>query len=115
MATKNNPGAFDCYAKAEPDEPMFILLGRDKHAASLVSLWALLRRLDAEDAAVVDEAEGCAKAMALYARDHGKEIITRRDVARVVALFGSGASRDELMGFLSRTLSKLETMDELES
>ena len=29
MATKNNPGKFDCYTNAEPDEPMFILLGRD--------------------------------------------------------------------------------------
>lgn len=29
MGTKNNPGAFDCYANAEPDEPMFVLLARD--------------------------------------------------------------------------------------
>lgn len=43
MGTKNNPGKFDCYAAAEPDEPMFVLLGRDPHAAVLVTLWALLR------------------------------------------------------------------------
>lgn len=36
MGTKNNPGAFDCYANAEPDEPMFVLLGRDKHAPAPV-------------------------------------------------------------------------------
>jgi hypothetical protein len=29
MGTKSNPGPFDCYAKAEPDEPMFVLLARD--------------------------------------------------------------------------------------
>lgn len=40
MGTKNNPGKFDCYAKADPDEPMFILLGRDPLAPSLVLMWA---------------------------------------------------------------------------
>ena len=39
MGTKNNPGTFDCYANAEGDEPMFVLLGRDKHAPTLVWLW----------------------------------------------------------------------------
>lgn len=43
MGTKTNPGRFDCYAAAEPDEPMFILLGRDRHAAALVNLWAAMR------------------------------------------------------------------------
>lgn len=43
MSTKNNPGAFDCYAKAADDEPMFILLGRDVDAPDLVELWALQR------------------------------------------------------------------------
>lgn len=38
MGTKNNPGTFDCYANAAPDEPMFVLLGRDKHAPLLVRL-----------------------------------------------------------------------------
>lgn len=33
MGTKNNPGEFDCYANAAPDEPMFILLGRDQTRA----------------------------------------------------------------------------------
>lgn len=42
MGTKNNPGAYDCYANAEPDEAMFVLLGRDKHAGLLVTLWALI-------------------------------------------------------------------------
>lgn len=43
MATKNNPGTYDCYAKADPDEPMFILLGRDKHAAEVVRYWVALK------------------------------------------------------------------------
>lgn len=43
MGTKINPGVFDCYANAEPDEPMFVLLARDELAAAMVSLWAALR------------------------------------------------------------------------
>jgi hypothetical protein len=43
MGTKNNPGEFDCYAAAEPDEPLFTLLGRDPLASHLVRLWAALR------------------------------------------------------------------------
>lgn len=39
MGTKNNPSRFDCYANARGDEPMFILLGRDRLAPSLVTLW----------------------------------------------------------------------------
>lgn len=43
METKNNPGPDSCYAKADPDEPMFILLGRDPEAALTVRFWAALR------------------------------------------------------------------------
>jgi hypothetical protein len=43
MATKENPGKFDCYANAKDDEPMFVLLARDELAASLTIVWALLR------------------------------------------------------------------------
>lgn len=43
MATKNNPGPFDCLTKAEPDEPMFILLARDELAPSIVRIWTLIR------------------------------------------------------------------------
>lgn len=49
MGTKRHPGEFDCYAAAEPDEPMFILLGRDKHAPMLIRLWAQIRELDPEE------------------------------------------------------------------
>lgn len=40
MGTKENPSQFDCYDKAAPDEPMFILLARDPIAPYLVTLWA---------------------------------------------------------------------------
>ena len=43
MGTKNNPGSFNCYAAADPDEPMFILLGRDPIAPFLVGWWAGLK------------------------------------------------------------------------
>lgn len=69
MATKNNPGKFDCYANAEADEPMFILLGRDKHAPLLVKLWADLRAMDGEDIAKVTEAIQCSTAMIRFRRE----------------------------------------------
>jgi hypothetical protein len=72
MGTKNNPGQFDCYANAEPDEPMFILLGRDKHASALVELWALMRAAEGEDPAKVEEAFACAEAMRQYCVDRNK-------------------------------------------
>ena len=40
MGTKQNPGAYDCHAKAQPDEPMFTLLARDPLAPHLVDIWA---------------------------------------------------------------------------
>jgi hypothetical protein len=46
MGTKNNPGKFDCYEKAEPDEPRFTLIGRDRFASGLVKLWAAFKEGD---------------------------------------------------------------------
>lgn len=66
MGTKNNPGNFDCYHNADPDEPMFILLGRDKHAPLLVKLWADLRAMEGEDHMKVCEAIQCATNMAKF-------------------------------------------------
>lgn len=40
MGTKSNPSDFDCYANAEDDEPMFVLLARDKLAPGVVRRWA---------------------------------------------------------------------------
>ena len=43
MSTKANPGKYDCYAAADDNEPMFILLARDPTAPYLVELWRQMR------------------------------------------------------------------------
>ncbi|MES2415138.1 MAG: hypothetical protein V4614_15130 [Pseudomonadota bacterium] len=43
MGTRRNPGKYDCYHAAHPNEPMFILLGRDRFGASLVRYWVAAR------------------------------------------------------------------------
>lgn len=64
MGTKENPGDFDCYDAAEPDEPMFILLARDRFAPILVEDWADEReRRGRSDPAKIAEARECAEAM----------------------------------------------------
>jgi hypothetical protein len=75
MGTKNNPGRFDCYGNAHPDEPMFILLGRDQHAHSAVLKWADDREhlinvgvKPESDRPMVTEARQCADAMLAYRR-----------------------------------------------
>jgi hypothetical protein len=75
MATKNNPGPFDCYAAAEPDEPIFVLLGRDRHAPALLWLWCVLREMDQEDPAKITEARECAVSMIEWAATHGKKSV----------------------------------------
>ncbi|NKF21541.1 hypothetical protein [Solimonas marina] len=75
MGTKNNPAPCDCYAKAEPDEPLFVLLARDKHAPTLVWLWATLRELDGEKKEIVDEARQCALDMMVWAKDHNRKVV----------------------------------------
>ena len=74
QGTKNNPGKFDCYAKAHPDEPMFVLLGRDRHAPTLVWLWAVLRELDQEPAEVVAEARNCLISMLAWQHAHDRKV-----------------------------------------
>lgn len=75
MGTKENPGRFDCYANAAPDEPMFILLARDKHAPTLVWLWATLRELDGEPEEVVGEARALCVQMMEWATDHNRTVV----------------------------------------
>ena len=50
MGTKTDPGEFDCYGKAEPDEPLFTLRAKDPLAPVLVRLWCGLRAAMAETA-----------------------------------------------------------------
>jgi hypothetical protein len=80
MGTKNKPGKFDCYANAEPDEPMFILLGRDPMAGALVRMWAEMRANTGENSAKVKEALDCADALDAWAESKGKTpiVILRR-------------------------------------
>lgn len=75
MGTKNNPGNYDCYANAAPDEPMFILLARDKGAPDLVRAWAERRdsmirggEKPESDRPMVKEAYACADAMEAWRR-----------------------------------------------
>ena len=65
MPSKSNPDSFDCYANAEPDEPMFVLLGRDPLAPILVEMWATLRDANnpRPNPAKLAEARRCAELM----------------------------------------------------
>lgn len=62
MGTKNDPGEFDCYANAEPDEPMFVLLARDPTAPLLVRTWVELQGM-AVSIDKASEAYACANKM----------------------------------------------------
>lgn len=69
MGSKIAPGAFDCYANAEPDEPMFVLLARDPDAPDLVRDWAAARSLrDGPSDPKVLEALECAESMERWAK-----------------------------------------------
>lgn len=64
MGTKNNPGQYDCYDQADPDEPMFVLLARDPDAPELVREWARKRSAKHGPAdPKAQEAFACADAM----------------------------------------------------
>ena len=74
MGTKNKPGKFDCYHAADPDEPMFVLLGRDPVASLVVRAWIAVREELAhpEDEEKIEEARTCIRAMAAWAQQLGK-------------------------------------------
>lgn len=91
MGTKSCPSKFDCYAKAEPDEPMFVLIARDPLSDTLVHLWRHIMCGDLVSAAQayaalvssplmgstgfenekMDEAFECATAMAAWRKERG--------------------------------------------
>lgn len=73
MGTKANPSKFDCYANAAPDEPMFVLLGRDVHAAALVEEWANARVGSGVELDKVREARQVALDMRAYCEGLGKQ------------------------------------------
>jgi hypothetical protein len=80
MGTKNNPGAFDCYSKALPDEPMFVLLARDPKAPQIIRKWVKRRTqliaagdAPASDIEMLTEAKKCAKDMEAWRKAHDGE------------------------------------------
>lgn len=68
MGTKQDPGRYDCYAKAESDEPMFVLLARDEDAPRLVVLWADEAQRRGGSADKIREARQCAEDMRAWRR-----------------------------------------------
>jgi len=44
MGTKTNPGEYDAYAAAGPDEPIFVLRAHDPLAPEVVKAWASMAR-----------------------------------------------------------------------
>ena len=97
MGTKNNPGKYDCYHRAEGDEPMFVLLGRDPAASVVVTFWRSLREkmgLSYNDPKSV-EARECAFALERYARAHHKDVGAALEAFRDVILDAADRIRDE--------------------
>lgn len=92
MGTKNNPGKYDCYAAAQPDEPRFVLLGRDRHASALVLMWAAWREQQGEDPAKVAEARQCADDMVAYRH---KRVRESRNAVKTLFPFGINKDMDE--------------------
>jgi hypothetical protein len=90
MGTKNAPGNYDCYANAEPDEPMFVLLGRDPAAGVAVLVWCKLREsiagpsIDGDEMDKIEEAKKCAAKMVEWAAAHGKGAKVSRAILHFV-------------------------------
>lgn len=88
MGTRNNPGKFDCLSKAEPDEPMFVLLGRDPVAPMLVNMWVEVRSRMGEEQEKCEEALACADQMTLWLEKLGKrdDFVRALEICTDVAL-----------------------------
>jgi hypothetical protein len=86
MGTKNDPGKYDCYAKAEPDEPIFTLIARDRHAPTLIWLWSTLRELDQDAPEKVAEAREVCAAMLQWQIDRGR-LVQGLGAAALAAVF----------------------------
>lgn len=99
MGTKNQPGDYDCFAAAAPDEPIFTLLGRDRHAALLVRIWAILRHRSGEEDIKVAEALGCADAMDVYARSLGKNPVDHEGTFEPILIAATSGMEDHPSGY----------------
>jgi len=104
MSTKIHPGKFDCFSAAEPDEEMFILLGRDPMAGALVRAWAEMREHVGEDPAKVKEARACADKLDAWATKKGKSLIVSRDLSRGDMLTILSDAMEDVEDFTDDTL-----------
>lgn len=86
MGTKANPARFDCYANAEPDEPMFVLLARDQVGAELVRVWAMLRalRLLGDESILAELRDQTSEIRAALAEPEAVEKIPADELAQLV-------------------------------
>lgn len=82
MGTKNSPGEYDCYAHALPDEPIFVLLGRDEKAPYAVRKWARRHRLDKGDTPKYREAMKLARDMEKWRVENAKRIAEAKRPAK---------------------------------
>ena len=73
LGSKRNPGPFNCYADALPDEPMFILLARDPYAPILVRRWAEWAEINSKDPVKVEMARETAREMEEWRLKHKRE------------------------------------------
>jgi len=95
MGTKNQPGKFDCYSKAEADEPVFVLLGRDPAAPILINLWADIRSRLGEEQEKIEEACACAEACTAWLVLKGKHENFKAAVVTTEEIFQS-ADRERI-------------------
>jgi len=73
MSTKNTQSLDSCYNRADGDEPMFVLLGRDPCAAFTVLFWSKMRLLIEGPSDQISEAQTCAEQLRDWAIKLGKE------------------------------------------
>lgn len=66
----------DAYSHAADDEPLFTMIGRDRHAAALVELWAYMREKEGEPAESVAAARAAADEMRSYGAGLGRPMLT---------------------------------------
>lgn len=96
MGTKNHPGEFDCYAKAQPDEPLFTLLARDPIAPYLVRIWTWLRSGDVGTAMVeLQRANQLAEAKQLAACDSPEKLVEALRCADEMERYGDRCAAAE--------------------
>ena len=105
MATKTSPGEFDCYGKAEPDEPLFTLRAKDPLAPVLVRLWVELRAMTRPIDEIADEgqkarekrkqaeATDCAEQMESWYEDHLQRMNEETGSAPTTTVPPAGAER----------------------